>query len=116
MKKLALLLILTASAFAAEPASPAVLASSTKNGVTTVTTTGRVQADAAVNADGTVTFTVFPSVTLLDSTGTAIAPTQLDIAKAFPVNLSAELVAKILVEVKAAYEAKNVPVAESPAK
>ena len=92
-------------AFAAD-ASPAVLASSTKNGVTTLVTTGRVQAEAAVNADGTVTFTVFPNVTLLDSTGTPIAAPQLDTAKGFPVNLSAELVAKVLVEVKAAYLAK----------
>ena len=105
--KLILLLgaLVAGVAFAAD-ASPAVLSSSTKNGVTTVVTTGRVQADASVNADGTVTFTVFPSVTLLDSTGTPIAAPQLDTAKGFPVNLSAELVGKILVEVKAAYVAK----------
>ena len=97
---------LCASAVHAEDASPAILAQSTKNGVTTVITTGRVQAEAAINADGTVTFTVFPSVTLLDSTGQAVAPAQLDIANGFSVALTADLVGKILAEVKAAYLAK----------
>ncbi len=91
---------------AADAPSPAVLAQSTRNGVTTVITTGRVQAEAMLNANGTVTFTVFPTVTLLDSTGAAIAPAQLDTANGFSVALPADLVGKILVEVKAAYLAK----------
>lgn len=109
MKKLHLILCalaLTASALAAEPASPAILDQTTRNGVTTLVTTGRVQADAAINADGTVTFTVFPSVVRLDSAGEAIVAPALDVAAGFPVNLSAELVAAIMAEVKAAYLAK----------
>ena len=110
MKKLlsilSLAVALCASAFAADAPSPAVLAQSTRNGVTTVITTGRVQAEAMLNADGTVTFTVYPTVTLLDSTGAAIAPAKLDTANGFSVALPVDLVGKILVEVKAAYLAK----------
>lgn len=107
MKKLALLILsaaLAGVAFAAD-ASPAVLASTTKNGVTTTITTGRVQAEAVVNADGTVTFQVYPNVTRTDSASELIAPTQLDTNAMFTVKLSADLVAKVLVEVKAAYDA-----------
>lgn len=108
MKKLALLSLavaLCASAVsAADAPSPAVLAQSTKNGVTTVITTGRVQAEAAINADGSVTFQIYPTVTLLDSAGQVIS-TRLDTSAMFNVPLSADLVAKVLVEVKAAYDA-----------
>jgi TRAP-type C4-dicarboxylate transport system substrate-binding protein len=89
---------------AADAPSPAVLAMSTKNGVTTVITTGRVQAEAAINADGSVTFQIYPTVTLLDSAGQVIS-TRLDTSAMFNVPLSADLVAKVLVEVKAAYDA-----------
>ena len=106
--KLVSLLILASSllagvAFAAD-ASPAVLAQSTKNGVTTLVTTGRVQAEASINADGSVTFQIYPTVTLLDSAGQVIS-TKLDTDAVFNVPLSADLVAKVLVEVKAAYDA-----------
>ncbi len=109
MKKLLALLSLAvalcASAVsAADAPSPAVLAQSTKNGVTTVITTGRVQAEAAINADGSVTFQIYPTVTLLDSAGQVIS-TRLDTSAMFNVPLSADLVAKVLVEVKAAYDA-----------
>jgi len=108
MEKLTALLILAvalcAAASAADAPSPAVLATSTKNGVTTLVTTGRVQAEAAINADGSVTFQIYPTVTLLDSAGQVIS-TRLDTSAGFTVPLSAELVAKVLVEVKAAYEA-----------
>jgi hypothetical protein len=108
MKKLALLSLavaLCASAVsAADAPSPAVLAQSTKNGVTTVITTGRVQAEASINADGSVTFQIYPTVTLLDSAGQVIS-TRLDTSAMFNVPLSADLVAKVLVEVKAAYDA-----------
>jgi hypothetical protein len=105
-KLLALLAVaLCASAVqAADAPSPAVLAMSVKNGVTTVITTGRVQAEAAINADGSVTFQIYPTVTLLDSAGQVIS-TRLDTSAMFNVPLSADLVAKVLVEVKAAYDA-----------
>jgi hypothetical protein len=95
---------LCASAASAADASPAILAQSTKNGVTTLVTTGRVQAEAAINADGSVTFQIYPTVTLLDSAGQVIS-TRLDTSAGFTVPLSAELVAQVLVEVKAAYAA-----------
>jgi TRAP-type C4-dicarboxylate transport system substrate-binding protein len=106
MKKLASFLLavaLCAAAFAAD-ASPAILSSTTKNGVTTLVTTGRVQAEAAINADGSVTFQIFPNVTLIDSAGEVIS-TKLDTNAVFNVPLSPDLVAKVLVEVKAAYDA-----------
>ena len=117
MKKLIALLSLAvalcASAFAAE-ASPAALAQSTKNGVTPLVTTGRVQAEASVNADGSVTFQIYPTVTLLDSAGQVIS-TKLDTNAVFNVPLSADLVAKVLVEVKAAYDAAQAAKAATPA-
>jgi TRAP-type C4-dicarboxylate transport system substrate-binding protein len=117
MKKLLALLSLAvalcASASAAD-ASPAILAQSTKNGVTTLITTGRVQAEAAVNADGTVTFQIFPTITLLDSAGQVVS-TRLDTSGVINVPLSAELVAKVLAEVKAAYDADQAAKAEAAA-
>ena len=110
---LSLAVALCAAAFAAD-ASPAVLAQSTKNGVTTTITTGRVQAEAVVNADGTVTFQIYPTVTLLDSAGQVIS-TKLDTNAVFNVPLSADLVAKVLVEVKAAYDAAQAAKAATPA-
>lgn len=106
MKKLRSLLALAlcATASAADAPSPAILAQSTKNGVTTVITTGRVQAEAAVNPNGTVTFQIYPTLTLLDSAGQVVS-TRLDTSGVFNVPLSAELVAKVLIEVKAAYDA-----------
>jgi hypothetical protein len=94
---------LFASAAFAAAASPAILAQSTKNGVTTLVTTGRVQAEAAINADGSVTFQIYPTVTRIDSAGEVITPPTLDTSAVFNVPLSAELVAKVLLEVKAAY-------------
>ncbi len=117
MKKLIALLTLAvalcASAFAAD-ASPAVLAQSTKNDVTTTITTGRVQAEAVVNADGTVTFQIYPNVTRTDSAGELVTATQLDTNAMFTVKLSADLVAKVLVEVKAAYDAAQAAKAATP--
>jgi len=103
---LSLAVALCAAAFAAD-ASPAVLAQSTRNGVTTTITTGRVQAEAVVNADGTVTFQIYPNVTRTDSAGELVTATQLDTNAMFTVKLSADLVAKVLVEVKAAYDARE---------
>jgi hypothetical protein len=94
---------LCASAAFAADASPAILAQSTRNGVTTLVTTGRVQAEAAINADGSVTFQIYPTVTRIDSAGEVITPPTLDASAVFNVPLSAELVAKVLLEVKAAY-------------
>ena len=107
MKKLRSLLALAlcATASAADAPSPAILAQSTKNGVTTVITTGRVQAEAAINADGKVTFQIYPNVTRIDSAGEVITGPTLDLSGVFNVPLSADLVAKILIEVKAAYTA-----------
>jgi hypothetical protein len=120
MKKLLALFALLALAClsvaaVSAPASPAVLSQATKNGVTTIVTTGRIQADAALNADGSATFTIFPSVLLLDNAGQPIAPAQLDTAAGFAVNLPADLVAKIMVEVKAAYDTKQAAAFEKPA-
>ncbi len=106
MKKLLALLALAlcaSAASAADAPSPAVLATSTKNGVTTLITTGRVQAEAAINADGSVTFQIYPTVTLV--AGGEVISTRLDTSGVFNVPLSADLVAKVLVEVKAAYDA-----------
>lgn len=118
MKKLisilSLAVALGAAAFAADAPSPAVLAQSTKNGVTTTITTGRVQAEASINADGSVTFQIYPTVTLLDSAGQVIS-TKLDTNAVFNVPLSADLVAKVLVEVKAAYDAAQAAKAATPA-
>ena len=111
---LSLAVALCASAFAADAPSPAVLAQSTKNGVTTLVTTGRVQAEASINADGSVTFQIYPTVTLLDSAGQVIS-TKLDTNAVFNVPLSADLVAKVLVEVKAAYDAAQAAKAATPA-
>ena len=92
------------------PASPAILSQTTKNGVTTLVTTGRVQAEASINPDGTVTFQIYPNVTRLDSAGEVITGPTLNTGAVFNVPLSAELVAAVLVEVKAAYDAANAPV------
>ena len=99
---------------AADAPSPAVLAQSTKNGITTLVTTGRVQAEASVNPDGTVTFQIYPTVTLLDSAGQVVS-TRLDTSAVFNVPLSAELVAKVLIEVKAAYDAAEAAKADAEA-
>lgn len=88
---------------AADAPSPAVLATSVKNGVTTLITTGRVQAEASINADGSVTFQIYPTVTLI--AGGEVISTRLDTSGVFNVPLSADLVAKVLIEVKAAYDA-----------
>lgn len=88
---------------AADAPSPAVLAMSVKNGVTTLITTGRVQAEASINADGSVTFQIYPTVTLI--AGGEVISTRLDTSGVFNVPLSADLVAKVLIEVKAAYDA-----------
>lgn len=115
MKKLlALLAVALCATASAADASPAILAQSTKNGVTTVITTGRVQAEAAVNADGTVTFQIFPTITLLDSAGQVVS-TRMDTSGVINVPLSAELVAKVLAEVKAAYDADQAAKAEAAA-
>ena len=89
------------------PASPAILSQSTRNGVTTIVTTGRVQAEAAINPDGAVTFQIYPNITRLDSAGEVITGPTLDTGGVFNVPLSADLVAAVLVEVKAAYDAAN---------
>ena len=97
------------------PASPAILSQTTRNGVTTLVTTGRVQAEAAINPDGTVTFQIYPNVTRIDSAGEVITGPTLDTGAVFNVPLSAELVAAVLVEVKAAYDVANAPaIVEEP--
>lgn len=117
MKKLLALLavaLCAAAVQAADAPSPAVLAQSTKNGITTLVTTGRVQAEASVNPDGTVTFQIYPTVTLLDSAGQVVS-TRLDTSAVFNVPLSAELVGKVLIEVKAAWAAAEAAKAAAPA-
>lgn len=95
--------------------NPAILSKAIRNGVTTLVTSGRVQTDGALNADGTVTFTVFPYVVRLDGAGEPIAPPALDVSAGFPVKLSPALVAQILAEVKAAYLADQAAKAAQPA-
>lgn len=111
------LLALASLALAATPPAenPAVLSQTTRNGVTTLITSGRVQTEGALNADGTVTFTVFPTVVRLDSSGEPIAPPALDVAAGFTVKLPPALVAQILAEVKAAYLADQAAKAAAPA-
>lgn len=96
-------------AFSAEP-TPTVLASTTKNGVTTLTTAGRVQADIKINTDGSVTVTAFPKVKRVDSGGETIGDEVLDTAAAFTADLPAELAAKVIAVIKAAYLVKIAPV------
>ncbi len=118
MKKLIALLSLAvalcASAFAVD-ASPAVLAQSTKNGNTTVITVARFGADPTVTADGTVPVTIYPRITVLDSTGTVISE-KFDGTGSFIATLSPSSVALIIAEIKAAYDADVAAKAEAAAK
>ena len=103
---LAVALGLTAAVLAAE-ANPSALSTSTDDGVTTIITTGRAQADISLNADGSLTFTVYPAVTRTSPSGKVIGTAfQLDTSGGFPVTLPADTVQAFLVQIKAAYEAK----------
>ena len=111
MKKLiallALAVALCASAVHAAEANPSALATSTDDGVTTIITTGRAQADISLNADGSLTFTVYPAVTRTSPSGKVIGTAfQLDTSGGFPVTLPAATVQAFLVQIKAAYAAK----------
>ena len=110
MKKhiaLALLALgLTAASLAAE-ANPSALSQTTDDGITTIVTTGRAQADISLNADGSLTFTVYPAVTRTSPSGKVIGTAaQLDTSNSFPVTLPAATVQAFLVQIKAAYTAK----------
>lgn len=83
------------------------LASKTEEGITTVTTVGRAQAEIVLNADGSLTFAVYPSVTLLAPSGKKIADTRLDINNVLSVVLPAEQVVAFFVEIKKAYDARE---------
>ena len=111
MKKLISLLTLAvalcASAVHAAEANPSALAQTTDDGVTTIITTGRAQADISLNADGSLTFTVYPAVTRTSPSGKVIGQAhQLDTSGGFPVTLPAATVQAFLVQIKAAYTAK----------
>ena len=99
----------------AADASPAVLAQSTKNGNTTVITVARFGADPTVTADGTVPVTIYPRITVLDSTGTVISE-KFDGTGSFITTLSPSSVALIIAEIKAAYDADLAAKAEAAAK
>lgn len=99
----------------AADASPAVLAQSTKNGNTTVITVARFGADPTVTAEGTVPVTIYPRVTVIDSTGAVISE-KFDSNGSFITTLSPQLVAAILTEIKAAYDADVAAKAEAAAK
>lgn len=99
----------------AADASPAVLAQSTKSGNTTVITVARFGADPTVTADGTVPVTIYPRVTVLDSTGTVISE-KFDGTGSFITTLSPSAVALIITEIKAAYDADVAAKAEAAAK
>lgn len=105
--------LLACVAFAVEPL-PTVLDSTTKNGVTTLTTAGRVQADIKINVDGSVTVTTFPKVKRVDSGGELIGDEVLDTAGAFTADLPAELAGQVIAVIKAAYLAKITPPAPAP--
>ena len=93
-------------AFAAE-VNPSALATSTDDGITTIITTGRAQADISLNADGSLTFTVYPAITRTSPSGKVIGTAfQLDTSGGFPVTLPSATVQAFLVQIKAAYEAK----------
>lgn len=91
------------------------LASKTEEGITTVTTVGRAQAEIVLNADGTLTFTVYPNVTLLSASGKKLADTRLDTNNALAVVLPAEQVAAFFVAIKKAYDAREAAKAATPA-
>lgn len=103
------------SARAADAPSSAVLAQSTKNGNTTVITVARFGADPTVTADGTVPVTIYPRITVLDSTGTVISE-KFDGTGSFITTLSPSSVALIIAEIKAAYDADVAAKAEAAAK
>jgi len=111
MKKIALLSLavaLCASAFAAETTGTVALtplASKTEEGITTVTTVGRAQAEIVLNADGSLTFQVYPNVTLLSPSGKKLADTRLDTNNVLSVVLPAEQVSAFFAEIKKAYDA-----------
>lgn len=116
MKKLALLLLsaaLAVGAFAADAPALTPLSSKTEEGITTVTTVGRAQAEIVLNADGTLTFQVYPSVTLLAPSGKKLADTRLDTDNVLSVVLPAEQVAAFFVEIKKSYDAREAAKAES---
>jgi hypothetical protein len=110
MKKYIALLILTvalcaSAAYAAD--NPSALSQTTDDGITTIITTGRAQADISLNADGSLTFTVYPAVTRTSPSGKVIGtPYQLDTSGGFPVTLPSATVQAFLVQIKAAYTAK----------
>ena len=112
---LALAVALCASAVHAADANPSALSQTTDDGVTTTVTTGRAQADITLNADGSLTFTVYPAVTRTSPSGKVIGQAfQLDTSGGFPVTLPSATVQAFLVQIKAAYTAKLA--AESAAK
>jgi hypothetical protein len=117
MKKLALLIILAvalgAAAFAAD-ASPAILAQSTKNGNTTIITVARFGADPVVSPEGTVPVTIYPRIVVVDADGAVISD-KFDGNGSFITTLSPQLVAAIVTEIKAAYDAKVAADAEAAA-
>lgn len=108
MKKLLSLLslavALSVSALQAADATP--LSTTTKNGVTTVTTAGRGQGEIVINADGTLALTVYPKIQRFDSAGEAIAEARLDTSDGFPVTLKVATVRDIYTQIKAAWDAK----------
>jgi hypothetical protein len=109
MKKLLALLVfavaLCAAAFA-QADQRTVLATATKNGVTTTTYVGRIQADPA--KDGSITITVFPAVVLTDSAGNVLSET-LDTSHSFPLVIPAQVKTALAQLVQAAYAAANAP-------
>jgi ABC-type histidine transport system ATPase subunit len=71
-------------------------------GITTIVTTGRAQADISLNADGSLTFTVYPAITRTSPSGKVIGtPYQLDTSAGFPVTLPAATVQAFLMQIKA---------------
>lgn len=108
MKKILSLLFavaLSVTAFA-QADQRTVLATSTKNGVTTTTYVGRIQADPA--KDGSITITVFPAVVLTDSAGNVLSE-SLDTTHSFPLVIPAQVKTALAQLVQAAYTASLTP-------
>lgn len=121
MKKLIALLSLAVAlcASAAYADNPSALSQTTDDGITTIITTGRAQADITLNSDGSLTFTVYPAVTRTSPSGKVIGQAkQLDTSDSFPATMSPSMVAQFLEIVKvghAAHEAKKAAAREAAA-
>jgi hypothetical protein len=110
MKKITSLILaalLAVQAYAAD-ANPFALTQTTDaDDITTIVTAGRAQVDIALNADGSLTFAVYPAITRLTKTGKPIGKAfELDTSNQFQVVMPPAMLQEFFVQIKAAYAAK----------